>query len=67
MQKGGSVRTFLRHVEMGVEAMKEDEDALLIFSGYVLPSFLPSFFFAKVCFVSCEGQGYPTTGVELIR
>jgi hypothetical protein len=40
MQKGGSVRTFLRHVEMGVEAMKEDEDALLIFSGYVLPSFL---------------------------
>jgi hypothetical protein len=34
MQKGGgSVRTFLRHLEMGVEVMKEDERALLVFSG----------------------------------
>jgi hypothetical protein len=33
MQRGGSVRTFLRHVEMGVEAVKEDERALLVFSG----------------------------------
>jgi hypothetical protein len=33
MQKGGSVRTFLKHLEMGVEVMKEDEGALLIFSG----------------------------------
>jgi len=33
MQKGGSVRTFLKHLEMGVEVMKEDEGALLVFSG----------------------------------
>jgi hypothetical protein len=33
MQKGGSVRTFLRHVEMGVEMASEDERSLLVFSG----------------------------------
>ena len=33
MQKGGSVRTFMKHIEMGVEVMKEDERSLLVFSG----------------------------------
>jgi hypothetical protein len=33
MQKGGSVRTYLRHIEMGVELMKEDPRSLLVFSG----------------------------------
>lgn len=33
MQKGGSVRTFMKHLEMGVEVMREDEGALLVFSG----------------------------------
>lgn len=37
MQRGGrSVRTFLRHIRVGVEMMKEDEGSLLVFSGYVL-------------------------------
>lgn len=33
MQRGGSVRTFLRHLEEGVRVMKEDPGALLVFSG----------------------------------
>lgn len=33
MQRGGSVRTYLRHIEIGVEMMKEDPSSLLIFSG----------------------------------
>jgi hypothetical protein len=33
MQKGGSVRTFLKHIEMGVEVLKDDDAALLVFSG----------------------------------
>lgn len=33
MQKGGSVRTFIRHLEEGVRVMKEDPGALLVFSG----------------------------------
>ena len=33
MQRGGSVRTFVSHVEMGVELAKADPGALLVFSG----------------------------------
>lgn len=34
MQKGGrSVRTFLRHIELGVEMMKDDPASLLVLSG----------------------------------
>ncbi|WWD22078.1 hypothetical protein CI109_106567 [Kwoniella shandongensis] len=35
MQKGGSVKTFVKHIERGVEELKEDQKALLIFSGGV--------------------------------
>ncbi|EIW68765.1 hypothetical protein TREMEDRAFT_22767, partial [Tremella mesenterica DSM 1558] len=33
MQKGGSVKTFLKHLKEGVERMKVDEKSLLVFSG----------------------------------
>ncbi len=33
MQKGGSVRTFVKHIEEGVERLRQDRRALLIFSG----------------------------------
>lgn len=32
-QKGGSVRTFIKHIQEGVRVMKEDPVALLVFSG----------------------------------
>ena len=33
MQRDGSVRTFIKHVEEGVRVVKEDLGALLVFSG----------------------------------
>jgi hypothetical protein len=33
MQKGGAVKTFRRHIEVGVEQLEADPHALLIFSG----------------------------------
>lgn len=33
MQKGGSVRTYVKHIEEGVERLKSDPRALLVFSG----------------------------------
>ncbi|WVW78758.1 hypothetical protein I302_100719 [Kwoniella bestiolae CBS 10118] len=33
MQKGGSVRTYVKHIQRGVEELKRDNNALLIFSG----------------------------------
>ncbi|WVR04413.1 hypothetical protein IAU60_001415 [Kwoniella sp. DSM 27419] len=33
MQKGGSVRTYIKHIEKGVEEMAADPRALLVFSG----------------------------------
>ena len=35
MQKGGSVKTYVRHIQEGVERLKSDSNALLVFSGYV--------------------------------
>ncbi|CAI2162986.1 13000_t:CDS:2 [Funneliformis geosporum] len=32
-QKGGQVKTFINHIKKGVELVKENEEALLIFSG----------------------------------
>ncbi|OCF59101.1 cytoplasmic protein [Kwoniella mangroviensis CBS 10435] len=33
MQKGGSVRTYVKHIQRGVEELKKDNKALLVFSG----------------------------------
>ena len=33
MQKGGSVKTFIRHIEEGVERLRADPKALLVYSG----------------------------------
>ncbi|WWC87208.1 uncharacterized protein L201_002095 [Kwoniella dendrophila CBS 6074] len=33
MQKSGSVKTYIKHIEKGVEELKNDHQALLIFSG----------------------------------
>ncbi|ORX34380.1 hypothetical protein BD324DRAFT_583273 [Kockovaella imperatae] len=33
IQKGGSVKTYIQHVREGVKQLKEDEKALLVFSG----------------------------------
>jgi hypothetical protein len=33
MQKGGSVKTFLKHIEEGAEMLRLDPKALLVFSG----------------------------------
>lgn len=33
MQKGGSVKSYIRHIEKGAELMREDPKALLVFSG----------------------------------
>jgi hypothetical protein len=35
MQKGGSVKSYIRHIEKGAEMMREDPKALLVFSGCV--------------------------------
>lgn len=35
MQRGGSVRTFVQHIRVGVEELSRDSTALLVFSGYV--------------------------------
>lgn len=36
MQKGGSVKTYVKHIERGVDELKADPKSLLVFSGYVL-------------------------------
>ncbi|WVQ84027.1 hypothetical protein IAT38_006172 [Cryptococcus sp. DSM 104549] len=33
MQRGGSVKTYVKHIERGVEEIREDPKALLVFSG----------------------------------
>lgn len=33
MQKGGSVKSYIRHIEQGAEILREDPKALLVFSG----------------------------------
>ncbi|WVF70088.1 hypothetical protein IAT40_004875 [Kwoniella sp. CBS 6097] len=33
MQRGGSVKTYVKHIEKGVEELKADSKALLVFSG----------------------------------
>ena len=33
MQRGGSVKTYIKHIEGGVEVLKKDPKALLVFSG----------------------------------
>ena len=33
MQKGGSVKTYLEHIKKGVDVLKGDPHALLVFSG----------------------------------
>jgi hypothetical protein len=33
MQKGGSVRTYRKHIERGIELLKSDTNSLLVFSG----------------------------------
>ncbi|WRT65039.1 uncharacterized protein IL334_001981 [Kwoniella shivajii] len=33
MQKSGSVKTYIKHIERGVEELKKDNKALLVFSG----------------------------------
>lgn len=38
MQKGGSVRTYVKHIREGVRRLEMDPRALLIFSGWVLLS-----------------------------
>lgn len=36
MQKGGSVKTYVKHIERGVDELNADPKSLLVFSGYVL-------------------------------
>ena len=36
-QKGGDVRTFVKHIMKGAEIAVNDPEALLIYSGCVLP------------------------------
>lgn len=36
MQKGGSVKTYVKHIKEGVKVLQEDPNALLVFSGYVI-------------------------------
>jgi hypothetical protein len=33
MQRGGSVKTYLEHIRQGVERLRQDPKALLVFSG----------------------------------
>ncbi len=33
MQKGGSVKTYIKHIKEGVQIMERDPQALLVFSG----------------------------------
>ena len=33
IQKGGSVKTFIRHIEEGVDRLRADPKALLVYSG----------------------------------
>jgi hypothetical protein len=35
-QRGGQIKTFVDHITTGVEIAKNDENSLLIFSGYIL-------------------------------